>query len=43
MKFKCLVFGCDWKTGLTFWSNNELLLSQSCQRKGCGACRTVAK
>jgi hypothetical protein len=43
MTIKCLILGCQWKTGLTFWSNNELLLAQNCTRKGCGSCRTVAQ
>lgn len=41
MKIKCLIIGCKWKTGLTFWSGNELLLRQVCER--CGSLRTVAQ
>jgi hypothetical protein len=41
MKLKCLILGCKWRPALSFWSVNELLEHQQCER--CGSTRTVSQ
>lgn len=41
MNWKCLLFGCKWKTYATFEQRRETLLAQACTR--CDALRTASQ